>query len=952
MRVFITSTPDELESCQEAAVDVVRELGHEPVLRDPAARRGLDPVSACRRQVARADAVLAIVGWRRGRVPAVALGGDNLRPWSYWEVEGAFEHDLPVVALLAGEVFAPELREDLPEAHAVVADFRGELARLAAVFDDETDFRRLAHAKLRDIQRASQATKTTWTLRRFPPPELPTHPYPLLLPYTHPDLMAGRDDDLADLRRILERPVTVVGLHAASGTGKSSLLSGGLVPALRAEGRPVAFVRHPAEAGLAARLLADLVEDVDVTEAMDARGFVDRLVEVRQLADGAAPVLAVDQFEDLFKDGAQPARAAMGMLLAASAQRLPGTGGPPCRWLLAYRQEYHGKLVEWLGDVLRDARAPPSDPPRRGRDTGFEDIGTLPHDLSGPSRFVSWALRPLATPPPESDDPVEASARVFLDAIEKPLKLMRGAFPWTFAPGHAERLARAFAEARVRRLAAPLVPELQVVLAHLLDQAGELALTPDTAPGQPSPTPKVVEVPDEPAELIDRALEEHLRRALDLAFPHRRAGDARTARTRALLVLRELADVHGRREEGREADALARALGKEGREVLEKLSTPRTRLVLLEHHDDRRADPWVYVLSHDRLAEVLVRVVDEGRWAGLDVDAELLGMRRFVALQSQLYASGDVEQATAVSAGPLGGDRGGQHGHWGKIEANEEVLLWNDEHRAWWEACRKRRRRERRRKAVRRSVAAVLVALVALAAWTVADRRVRRRALLGEVAKAEPEAAFAALDELTRSESRSRPGYDAEELLDRLREREKPFDVFDRGLGGVGEERRAEVVLRVAELALPILEASPKDPVLIASLVWALDFFAGHPARGPAYTDRALALRNKVLAPLRRSRPPPPMPGLDDPNWADIPAGTFWMGAGPDDGRDHPNMQDEKPRHQVTLSPFRMMTHEVTNAEYRRLVRDHEGGDDLPAVLVSWYEALHLRRLAGGAAAD
>ena len=83
MRVFITSTPGELEPHQMAAVDVARELGHEPVLRDPVVRRGLDPVTACSRQVALADAVLAIVGWRRGRVPGATLGGDGLRPWTY-----------------------------------------------------------------------------------------------------------------------------------------------------------------------------------------------------------------------------------------------------------------------------------------------------------------------------------------------------------------------------------------------------------------------------------------------------------------------------------------------------------------------------------------------------------------------------------------------------------------------------------------------------------------------------------------------------------------------------------------------------------------------------------------------------------------------------------------------------------------------------------------------------
>ncbi len=939
MLVFISSTPEELAPYQAAAGDAVRELDMDLLLRDPDGLPGFKPVGACVHQAAAADVVLAIVGHRRGAAPAPEHGGDGLHPWSWWETRAAFERGLGVEVFMAADSWRPELREDDASARAVMRDFRGELGRLATLFDDDPDdgFRQLVRRRFLARQAAHQpapaSAATELPLRRWPPPKLPARPYPVLLPYAHPDLLAGRDRELARLRQLLARPVPILGLHAPSGTGKTSLLYGGLVQGLRADGRPVAFDRHPCEPGIARRLLGDLLEKDTEVDDDEPHAFVDRLRAFPTL-----PILILDQFEDLLRRAdAGRARAVVGTLLAASAQRQAGLRGPPCRWLLAYRQEFHGEVFQWLSDVLRDAR----------KEGGGSE--SLPHDLSSADRFHAWPLAPLGTPAPGTDDRVEAAAGIFQAAIEKPLQLTSAAgtplYPWRFAEGSAARLARAFGEARAAQRTAPLAPEFQVVLAHLLE----------TSWTSGDDGVKVVEVPEDPGQLIDRALEEHLRRALEVVFPAGKKAAARIARTRALLALRELADAQGQRDEGRSIAALARAIGREGQQVLEKLATPQTRLVLLERHGDDQ----VYVLAHDRLAEVLVRVVDEGLWAGLGIDAELLGLRRFVALQNRLYAAGDVEQATAVPSG-----------YFGKIEAHQEVLLWHDRQRAWWQACRTRRRLERRRNVVRRTVAAVVLALVAFGAWTVADRRARRRALLEEIAAGEPEVAFAALDQLTRSAgydpSRDRP----EELLDRLRERENPFDIFERGLGGVDEDRRAEVLLRVAELALPILEASPggrtpegrtpegrtpegrtpEDPVLIASLVWALDFFAGP---DPAFTERASALRDEVLGPLRRSRPPPPMPGpgtpaAGDPHWADIPAGTFWMGAGPEDGRDSPNMQDEKPRHQVTLSAFRMMTHEVTNAEYRRLFPDHQGADDLPAASMTWYEAYTYAAWLGG----
>jgi len=940
MRVFISSIPEELEPHQAAACDVAHDLGFEPVLRDPAAGRGLDPVRACARQVAAADLVLAIVGWRRGRVPPPELGGDGFHPWTWWETKSAFDLGKPVVVLMAGESWRPELREQKPRARAVMQDFRGELGRLASLFDDDPadgstalrGFRELVHRQLvearRDLGEKSTAGDEA-RLRRWPPPELPERPYPLLLPYTHPDLMAGRDHELDELCRTLTLPVAIVGLYAPAGTGKSSLLTAGLVPRLRAEGRPVAFDRHPTEPGLAGRLIVDLLDAGDESvldlDDEDHGRFVELLLAARKPA-GSPPVLVLDQFEDLFRrPEGRRARAVVGVLLAASVQRQPGFEGPLCHWLPAYRQEIHGEVFEWLGDALREARS-----------LGLAGAEALPHELAGAERFHARVLAPLGTPPAGSADAVGEATRVFQAAIETPLALRTAAgvarYPWRFAGDDAARLARAFGEARVAQPRAPLVPELQVVLAHLLAQV----------PAPPAGGTAVVRVPDEPGEMIGQALEEHLRRALDIAFPAGRKKENVVGRTRALLALRELADVRGRRDQGRPVETLARAIGADGRDVLEKLATPQTRLVLVERRGDAgRPDPWVYVLSHDRMAEVVVRLVDDQRtYAGLGVDEELLGLRRFVALQRELFTSGEVEQSTEVPRKRFYG-----------IESHRQALLWDDEGRRWWAACRERRRRDRRRKAVRHGIAATAVVVLTLVVGILTKQHFERQALLETVAEGDYEAAFAALAELT-----AEPNVDAEELLTRARQREHPFDVLERGLGGVDEDRRGEALLRVAELLLPLQQAeAPEDPAWIASMVWALDFFA---VPDPALRPQAIALRDEILGPLRKSHPPP-LPGSDDPEWADIPAGTFMMGSGPGEGRDEGNMMDERPKHPVQLSAFRLMVHEVTLGKFRRLFPHVETivrrasphlelQDDLAAFAMTWYEAYTYAAWLGG----
>ncbi len=255
---------------------------------------------------------------------------------------------------------------------------------------------------------------------------------------------------------------------------------------------------------------------------------------------------------------------------------------------------------------------------------------------------------------------------------------------------------------------------------------------------------------------------------------------------------------------------------------------------------------------------------------------------------------------------------------------------------------------------VHRAVAALAVLAMAVGVWRWTDLRARRATLFEEVALGEPEAAFAAVDRLL-VEWQAGPA----ELRAALRQREKPLDVLERGIGGMapGEERES-AVLRVAELALPLVVDDPPDgripddPVRLASLLWALDFFAPE-------GERTRKLRDLALEPLRAEHPPPAPPAARVPpegdkwnktGWRDIPAGEFAMGSGPGEGRDEEDKLDERPRHQVAISAFRAGIYEVTNAELRRLYPQHAAnrGDRLPAASMTWYQAYAYAAWLGG----
>lgn len=750
-------------------------------------------------------------------------------------------------------------------------------------------------------------------LRRWTPPPLPEEPYPVLLPYRHPDLLAGRDAELCQLRRLLRMPIPLLGLCAPSGTGKSSLLNAGLVPSLRQQGVPTAITRHAREPHLAERLIADLLEEDPSWSGDDIGGFTGRLSTAARLAD-QPPVLVVDQLEDIFDDVAMPeappdptarrGRAMLGTLIAATAVPWPGHDAPPCRWLLAYRQEYHGKVLHWLQDILEEARQ-----------EGVEGLDALPVDFSSADRFQSVPLKPLATPPPGSQA-LDYATAVFQEVIERPLHLLdddgKPVYGKRFAPGHGRRLARAFGMARLTRPTAPLAPELQVVLAHLLSRSA--------ADG-------VLEVTDDLAQLIDDALEEHLRRALEETFPVASPGAAQ-GRSRALLALRELATATGCKDEGASVESLARTLGPGGEEVLAKLARPLSRLVVLHQSHDG----WRYTLAHDALARVVVRVVEEeGRLGRLLIDDRLLRLRQLVTLRTALY-SGSAQGSPYRD--PAATRLRRRQIRW--IGRHRETLICDDERRRWWLACQRQWRQDRRRDIVGWVAVLFVLALVTWGAFDWTRRQAQHRTQLDQITYAEPAVALEALQAVRR-----RGLIEEAELIERLRDRSVAMDVLERGVASIAVEDLGAVVLETVELVIPWVDETPHDEVLVANTVAALDFAVHH---DPSIAGPARELRRRVLAPLRRMRPPPPT--ADGDEWIAVPAGRFTPRRGAISGRREPSwdgVEDE-----ISVSAFRMLRHEVTYEEYRRLWPDHGGIPAHPVAFVSWYGAYTYAAWLGG----
>lgn len=679
-RVFLSHTsefseyPREKKTFIQAAVEAVLYAGDVPCDMEHFPARDQKPAEYCKDQVKACQVYVGIIGLRYGSAVR------DRREVSYTELEfeAATEAEMErLVFLLDPDALGvPFGRLTDPEHFERQLHFRERLTDSGLTVKKFGTPDELAMHIVQALRPGDGAsTQRPYRLRVPKRKGLPKNPYPLLSPYEHPDLFAGRDGELQELTEILGGSVPILGFFSTSGAGKSSLLQAGLVHRLQMARHPVSYEGYPAERNLATRLIGQMLEWEGENEFPDddLRPFQEALRETHRLSNGKPGILIVDQFEDILAPSAADetqekhlfeARKRIGGLLAASVTADPRMGVPLCRWVLSYRHEFHGRVVEWLQDTFHEA------------------------GIAWRGRFQEYPLKPLG-----GSGSIETSAAAFLEAIQSPLQVLhegRLRYPISFERGGAERLAEAFAQTRSERPEAPLVPELQVVLEHLLRQAG-----------WPSGHSVKVRVPEKIQEEIGSALANHLERAIKKCLPETEA-KYRGRRAEVCLVLRRLASDESKRNQGRSVEELKQSLSDKDQGILETLSTEHRIL-----YPVKREGKTLYLLSHDRLAEVVVRLASNPelqKW----LDPELLSLQPIVTNMVTLYSEDEKQGVNLTKSA------------YRRVESHARALLTNDQRRKWWDACVRHRNELRRRSLAGLGSAAAaffLIAALAIGWW-------------------------------------------------------------------------------------------------------------------------------------------------------------------------------------------------------------------------------------------
>jgi Tol biopolymer transport system component len=337
VRIFISSPSDVAEERKAAATLIEQELAKREAFRTPLKLdvfRYDDPHSDTafladrpaqasvdqRSRSADAEIVVAIL-WARMGTPVRDPNDQGkilYQSGTEQEIEEALKAGREVLVYFRqGQPPAPEdddKLDEFKEQRQKVRAFRAGLeqrSRGVNDYQDVADFRReleqhldqlltrIRDTSLAPVREAATATEPSWSgdpypgLRSFDPEEAP--------------IFFGRNDETAELVRwIVEETRHFVAVIGVSGSGKSSLVKAGLVPALPEW--PSAIVRLTDAGGDPFRALAIRLEPLlppsrrpafraDPPKALAALGWVDDVL--REKPASSCLLIVIDQFEEL-----------------------------------------------------------------------------------------------------------------------------------------------------------------------------------------------------------------------------------------------------------------------------------------------------------------------------------------------------------------------------------------------------------------------------------------------------------------------------------------------------------------------------------------------------------------------------------------------------------------------------------------------------------------------------
>ena len=108
LKVFISSTSEDLKAQRTAAIHETLRFGWQPIGMENMDASTTRALEACLTDLLKCQLVILIVAWRKGWAPTKVEGGDGEMSITALEFNHALKHNIPVL-IMVGDDKSPEL---------------------------------------------------------------------------------------------------------------------------------------------------------------------------------------------------------------------------------------------------------------------------------------------------------------------------------------------------------------------------------------------------------------------------------------------------------------------------------------------------------------------------------------------------------------------------------------------------------------------------------------------------------------------------------------------------------------------------------------------------------------------------------------------------------------------------------------------------------------------------